>query len=97
MNNKKKHKIKNLCFFLKINIQKTKHYWTYLEKLKKENSQVVSATTHLKLLASDGKKHLIYMLAYAGIITLARTKSNRFIDFMTLQEKSEPKIFQMVA
>jgi cell filamentation protein len=35
---------------------KTRNYWKYLKaKLKKENSQVVSDTTQLKLLASDGK------------------------------------------
>ena len=33
---------------------KTRNYWKYLKtKLKKENSQVVSNTTQLKLLASD--------------------------------------------
>ena len=36
---------------------KTRNYWKYLKaKLKKENSQVVSATTQLKLLAPDGKR-----------------------------------------
>jgi hypothetical protein len=35
---------------------KARNYWKYLKaKLKKENSQVVSKTTQLKLLASDGK------------------------------------------
>ena len=35
---------------------KTRNYWKYLKaKLKKENSQVVSATTRLKILAPDGK------------------------------------------
>ncbi|MBP1631473.1 MAG: filamentation induced by cAMP protein Fic [Bacteroidetes bacterium] len=38
---------------------KTRNYWKYLKaKLKKENSQVVSATTQLKFLAPDGKKRL---------------------------------------
>ena len=37
---------------------KTRNYWKYLKaKLKKENSEVVSATTQLKLTASDGKKY----------------------------------------
>ena len=36
---------------------KTRNYWKYLKaKLRKENSQVVSATTQLKFLAPDGKK-----------------------------------------
>jgi cell filamentation protein len=37
---------------------KTRNYWKYLKaKLKKENNQLVSNTTQLKLLAVDGKKH----------------------------------------
>ena len=36
---------------------KTRNYWKYLKsKLKKEENQVVSATTQLKILAPDGKK-----------------------------------------
>ena len=36
---------------------KSRNYWKYLKaKLKKENSELVSATTQLKLLASDGEK-----------------------------------------
>jgi cell filamentation protein len=43
--------------------QKTRNYWKYLKaKLKKENSQVVSKTTQLKLLAKDGKKYVSDML-----------------------------------
>jgi cell filamentation protein len=35
---------------------KTRNYWKYLKaKLKKEKSELVSATTQLKLLAADGK------------------------------------------
>ncbi|MCQ2282038.1 MAG: cell filamentation protein Fic, partial [Bacteroidales bacterium] len=38
---------------------KTRNYWKYLKtKLKKEQSEVVSATNQLKLLAPDGKKRL---------------------------------------
>ena len=44
---------------------KTRNYWKYLKaKLKKENSQVVSATTQLKLLAPGGKRRLADMLDY---------------------------------
>jgi cell filamentation protein len=44
---------------------KTRNYWKYLKaKLKKENSQVVSITTQLKLLAPDSKKRLTDMLDY---------------------------------
>jgi len=52
---------------------KTRNYWKYLKaKLKKENSQVVSATTQLKFLAPDGKKRLADMLDYKGIILLGK-------------------------
>ena len=47
---------------------KTRNYWKYLKaKLKKEGSQVVSATTQLKLLAPDGKKRLSDMPDYNWI------------------------------
>jgi cell filamentation protein len=37
---------------------KTRNYWKYLKaKLKKENNQLGSATTQLKLTAADGKKY----------------------------------------
>jgi len=53
---------------------KTRNYWKYLKaKLKKENSQVVSNTIQLKLVASDGKKYLSDMLDYEGIIALGKT------------------------
>jgi len=73
--------------------KKTRNYWKYLKaKLKKEKSQVVSAATQLKLLASDGKKYLTDMLDYAGIIALGKTfpgtKANRFIDWFTYSDES---------
>ncbi len=38
---------------------KTRNYWKYLKtKLKKENSELVSDTNQLKLVAPDGKKRL---------------------------------------
>ncbi len=72
---------------------KTRNYWKYLKaKLKKEKSQVVSATTQLKLLASDGKKYLTDMLDYEGIIALGKTfpgtKANRFIDWFIYSDES---------
>jgi cell filamentation protein len=46
---------------------KTRNYWKYLKaKLKKENNELVSTTTQLKLLASDGKRYLSDMLDYNG-------------------------------
>ncbi len=72
---------------------KTRNYWKYLKaKLKKENSELVSATTQLKLLASDGKRYLTDMLDYKGIITLGKEfpgkKANRFIEWFTYSDES---------
>ena len=72
---------------------KARNYWKYLKaKLKKENSQVVSATTQLKLVASDEKKYLTDMLDYDGIIALGKTfpgtRANRFIDWFTFSDES---------
>jgi cell filamentation protein len=72
---------------------KTRNYWKYLKaKLKKENSEVVSATTQLKLLAPDSKKRLSDMLDYNGIIALGKQlpgkRANRFIDWFTFSDKS---------
>ena len=72
---------------------KTRNYWKYLKaKLKKENNQVVSATTQLRILAPDGKKRLSDMLDYNGIIALGKEfpskKANRFIEWFTYGEDS---------
>jgi cell filamentation protein len=72
---------------------KTRNYWKYLKaKLKKENSELVSDTTQLKLLASDGKRYLTDMLDYAGIIALGKEfpgkMANRFIDWFTFGDES---------
>ncbi|MEA2042549.1 MAG: Fic family protein [Bacteroidota bacterium] len=84
---------------------KTRNYWKYLKaKLKKEKSQVVSATTRLKILAPDGKKRLADMLDYNGIIALGKEfpgkKANRFIEWFTysddsIDEKSKTKAYAM--
>lgn len=72
---------------------KTRNYWKYLKaKLKKDGSEVVSATTQLKLLAPDGKKRLSDMLDYNGIIALGKEfpgkKANRFIEWFTYSDES---------
>ncbi|MHC1702963.1 MAG: protein adenylyltransferase Fic [Tenuifilaceae bacterium] len=72
---------------------KTRNYWKYLKaKLKRENSEVVSATTQLKLLAPDGKKRLADMLDYNGIIALGKEfpgkRANRFMDWFTYNDES---------
>ncbi len=72
---------------------KTRNYWKYFKaKLKKENSELVSATTQLKLLASDGKRYLTDMLDYNGIIAFGKEfpskKANRFIEWFTYSDES---------
>ncbi|MBN2682260.1 MAG: Fic family protein [Bacteroidales bacterium] len=72
---------------------KSRNYWKYLKaKLKKENSQVVSATTQLKFLAPDGKRRFADMLDYNGIIALGKEfpgkKANRFIEWFTYNDES---------
>ncbi|WP_025124312.1 protein adenylyltransferase Fic [Myroides odoratimimus] len=72
---------------------KTRNYWKYLKaKLKKENSEVVSITTQLKLIAPDGKKRLTDVLDYQGIIDLGKTfpgtKANRFIEWFTYSDET---------
>jgi len=87
------------------NYNKTRNYWKYLKsKLKKENSQVVSVTTQLKILAPDGKKRLSDMLDYNGIIALGKKfpskKTNRFIEWFTYSKnsidgKSKTKVYAL--
>ena len=72
---------------------KNRNYWKYLKaKLKKENSQVVSATTQLKFLAPDGKRRYADMLDYNGIIALGKEfpgkTANRFIEWFTYSDES---------
>jgi len=72
---------------------KTRNYWKYLKaKLRKEENELVSATTQLKLLANDGKRYLTDMLDYNGIITLGKEfpgkKANRFIEWFTFSDDS---------
>jgi cell filamentation protein len=72
---------------------KTRNYWKYLKaKLKKENSEVVSATTQLKIFAPDGKRRLTDMLDFDGIITLGKEfpgkQANRFIKWFTFSDDS---------
>ena len=72
---------------------KTRNYWKYLKaKFKKEKIELVSDTTQLKILASDGKRYLSDMLDYNGIISLGKEfpgkKANRFIDWFTFSDES---------
>ena len=57
--------------------QKTRNYWKYLKaKLKKEDSQLVSATTQLKLRAPDGKLRMTDCLDSDGVVALAKAIPN---------------------
>jgi cell filamentation protein len=72
---------------------KNRNYWKYLKaKLKKENNELVSSTTQLKLLAPDSKKRLTDMLDYNGIIALGKQfpskKANRFIEWFTYSDET---------
>ena len=84
---------------------KVRNYWKYLKsKLQKEDSQVVSATTQLKIVAPDGKKRLSDTLNAEGIILLAKNfPSNlgaKFLDWFTnsdntIDGKSKQKAYDL--
>ena len=72
---------------------KVRNYWKYFKtKLKKENSELVSATTQLKLTAPDGKKYLTDTLDSDGVISLAKhfpnNKAMKFLDWFTYSDNS---------
>ena len=73
--------------------QKNRNYWKYLKaKLKKEKSELVSATTQLKLLAADGKRYKSDAVDHEGVITLAKSVPNNkamaFLDWFTYSDNS---------
>jgi cell filamentation protein len=84
---------------------KNRNYWKYLkDKLKKQGSQVVSATTQLKLMAPDGKRRFADVLDADGIILLASEfpakVSADFIKWFTnsedtLDAKSKQKAYAL--
>lgn len=72
---------------------KVRNYWKYLKaKLKKENNEVVSATTQLKLTAADGKKYNTDMLDSDGVTALAKSFPNnramKFLDWFLYSDTS---------
>lgn len=72
---------------------KTRNYWKYLKaKMKREENQLVSATTQLKLQAPDGKSRLTDTLDSSGIIELAKQfpnkKSMKFLDWFLYSDNS---------
>ena len=73
--------------------EKNRNYWKYLKaKLRKEQSEVVSVTTQLKLLAPDGKKRLTDVLNSEGVEQLAKSVRNpqamAFLDWFKYSENS---------
>ncbi len=87
------------------NYEKCRNYWKYLKaKLKKENSQLVSATTQLKLTAADGKKYRSDALDADGVLLLAAQFPGKvaaeFTAWFTRSEdtidgKSKQKAYQL--
>ena len=72
---------------------KTRNYWKYLKtKLKKEGSELVSATNQLKLLATDGKRRLTDTLDAHGVAILAKSMPNQkaaaFLDWLTYSDNT---------
>ena len=72
---------------------KNRNYWKYLKaKLKKDNSEVVSCTTQLKLVASDGKKYNTDVISQAGVDKLAKVIRNQqamaFLDWFTYSDNT---------
>ena len=72
---------------------KNRNYWKYLKtKLKRDENQLGSATTQLKLTAADGKKYRSDVLDHNGIIALAKVfpskKANRFIEWFTYSDET---------
>jgi len=71
--------------------QKIRNYWKYLKtKLRKENSELVSAANQLRITAADGKKYLTDTFDYGGVKELAKNfpskKANRFIEWFTFSD-----------
>ena len=73
--------------------EKNRNYWKYLKaKLRKEQSEVVSDTTQLKLTASDGKKYNTDVISQAGVDKLAKAIRNQqamaFLDWFTYSDNT---------
>ena len=72
---------------------KNRNYWKYLKtQLRKEQSQLVSATNQLKLLAADGKRYATDTLDYDSVLLLAKNFPNaramRFVEWFTNSDET---------
>lgn len=84
---------------------KTRNYWKWLKaKLRRESSQLVSATTQLKLVAPDGKRRLSDVMDSDGIVALAKKIPNEcaaaFLDWFlysdnTIDGQSKKKAYTL--
>lgn len=84
---------------------KNRNYWKWLKaKFKREGSQLVSATTQLKLTAADGKRYLSDALDASGIVNLVKAfpnnKASGFLDWFlysdnTIDGKSRQKAYEL--
>ena len=73
--------------------EKNRNYWKYLKaKLRRAKSEVVSATTQLKLTASDGKKYNTDVISQADVDKLAKIIPNNqataFLDWFTYSDNT---------
>ena len=73
--------------------QKNRNYWKYLKaKLRKENVELVSATTQLKLTASDGKMYNTDVISQASVEELAKfipnNQATAFLDWFRYSDNS---------
>ena len=73
--------------------EKNRNYWKYLKaKLRKEQSEVVSDTTQLKMTASDGKKYNTDVISQTGVDKLAKAIRNQqamaFLDWFTYSDNT---------
>ena len=85
--------------------EKNRNYWKYIKaKLRKEQSEVVSDTTQLKLTASDGKKYNTDVISQAGVEKLAKAIPNSqamaFLDWFkysenTIDGQSKKKVYTL--
>ena len=73
--------------------EKNRNYWKYLKaKLRKEQSEVVSDTTQLKLAAADGKRYNTDVISLSGVEKLVKAIPNSqamaFLDWFKYSENT---------
>ncbi len=73
--------------------EKNRNYWKYLKaKLRKEQSELVSVTTQLKLTASDGKKYNTDVISQSDVEKFAKSIPNSramaFLDWFTYSDNT---------